>query len=453
MTKRGKHNKRECSYRKVIVFIIGIAVILFIYNIVNNQNQEDNYVQAFSETDVVFTNIEKDSYANIDLYIVYGTHLNLEGTIEIDGENSTENVEVVAKNISGEEIVIDTDYSYNGNVLSFSTLKEINTGLDLESLDINNYYILLKVDFSNDETKYYSLSNNTEYGNIEYYTLTRNNTNNKININFSTLGDIPILGLEMTTVNELPEDVYDVVIDPGHGGSDSGAISGKYEEAEIVLEYSEKLKTELENMGLKVLLTRDGTESSEEYTPYNIYDAEGRVTIANESHAKILLSLHMNSNDSVSEGGVEIYASPNSNLDFAKLLADNIVETANTTYSQMESYQATEGVYVRTIELGDYGEDIEETFLDTYNGIFDSISYMFIIREIGGIATGAYVDGTNPNYSENIYRNTNVGIEGYLIELGYINVDEDLDNILNNSDSYIEAIVNSINMFYNIKDN
>lgn len=105
------------------------------------------------------------------------------------------------------------------------------------------------------------------------------------------------------------------------------------------------------------------------------------------------------------------------------------------------------GVYVRTIEI----ENRTSNTFRNYKGIYDSIPYLFIIREIGGIATGAYVNGSNPNYSANIYRNSNVGVEGYLIELGYMNVDEDLRNVLNNGDKYVQAISDSINSFYGIK--
>ena len=131
------------------------------------------------------------------------------------------------------------------------------------------------------------------------------------------------------------------------------------------------------------------------------------------------------------------------------MLADNIVETAGTEYSQMEAYKEAEGVYIRTIEIED--QKNEASFSrENYNGIFDSIPYLYIIREVGGIATGAYVDGTNKAYGVNEYRNSNVGIEGYLVELGYINVEEDLENILENEDLYAKAIVDSIKSFYKI---
>ena len=447
-----KKNKENLLFlKRIIMFIVIIVIIISIYHISSNESEKNASVYAFSSIDKIVNEIETDAYANVNQYIVYGTHFNLEGDMKIHADNSITSVEVVAKTASEEELTIDTEYTYEDNQLSFSTLKEINTGLDLENLEVKDYYILLKIKFSDNTTKYYSLSNNTEYGNIEYYTLTRNNKNNKINIDFATINNIPILGLHITTVKELPKDVYDVVIDPGHGGSDVGAVSGRYMESEIALDCALELKTQLEAKGLKVLLTRDGTESEEEYTMYNIYDEDGRVTMANESHAKILISLHLNSNlsDNV-DGGVEIYASPNSNLTLAKMLADNIVETAKTKYSTIETDKQDEGVYVRTIEIED--QKNETSFSrENYKGIFDSIPYLYIIREIGGIATGAYVDGTNKAYGVNEHRDSNVGIEGYLVELGYINVDEDLDNILENANLYTQAITDSIVNFYEIK--
>ena len=444
MKKRKKRRKNKLDIKKVKLLLL-IIIIIFAICIIINKKDEPIDASTYSISEIP-TFIEQYSYANVSRYIVYGTHFNIEGNMEIQ-ENNIKNAQVVLKNESGDEITINSNYTYSNNLLSFSTINKINTGLDLETLNVANYFILLKVEYSNGETKYYSLSNDTEYGNIEYYTLTRNNTNNKININFTSFNNVPLFMINMNTVNKLPDDVYDIVIDPGHGGNDGGAENDGYVESEVVLECAQKLKTKLEEIGLKVLLTRDGTESPEEYTANNMYDKDGRVTIANESGAKILVSLHLNSNEvDISHGGVEVYASPNSDLALASLFADNIVEKANTTYSQMESYKEEEGVYVRTIEI----DRDRNNSLSTYNSIFDSIPYLYIIREVGGIITGAYVSGNDQGYSENIYRNSNVGLEAYLIELGYMNVEKDLRNILRNQDLYMQAIADSINTFYSI---
>ena len=76
-----------------------------------------------------------------------------------------------------------------------------------------------------------------------------------------------------------------------------------------------------------------------------------------------------------------------------------------------------------------------------------------MIRELGGIVTGAYVDGRNKTYGINEYYNSNIGIESYLIELGYINNTNDLDNMLTNKNLYVEAIGNTVKEYMtNIKD-
>ncbi len=110
------------------------------------------------------------------------------------------------------------------------------------------------------------------------------------------------------------------------------------------------------------------------------------------------------------------------------------------------SYKADDGVYVRVLTESDI-EDAEEYALEhgykPYN-IREDTPYLYMIRETGGIATGAYVDGRNPIYGTNKYCYSNIGVEGYLLELGYINNSKDLSNILNNQDGYVEGIVNAI---------
>lgn len=151
------------------------------------------------------------------------------------------------------------------------------------------------------------------------------------------------MAINVTKADKLPENVYDIAIDPGHGGLDSGATFGDYTEAEIVLNCAIKLKSKLENLGLKVFLSRDTTSSPKEDTANNMYDENGRINVLNSSNAKLMLSLHINSNTYNKEkGGIEIYAPSNCNLDFASLLANNIVEKANTYYSKLSSYKILE---------------------------------------------------------------------------------------------------------------
>ena len=91
----------------------------------------------------------------------------------------------------------------------------------------------------------------------------------------------------------LPENIYDIVIDAGHGGGDPGAEYGGYREADLALKCAQEVKTELEKLGLKVMITRDGTEGKE-YNASTVYKENGRVNIIGKSKAKYVFSIHLN---------------------------------------------------------------------------------------------------------------------------------------------------------------
>ena len=90
-----------------------------------------------------------------------------------------------------------------------------------------------------------------------------------------------------------------VVIDPGHGGIDSGAVAGGVNEADLILMFARELKETLVRTGLyQVFLTRD----EDIFVPL-----ESRVAIAHQVQADLFISLHA---DTLSEGnasGTTIY--------------------------------------------------------------------------------------------------------------------------------------------------
>ena len=125
----------------------------------------------------------------------------------------------------------------------------------------------------------------------------------------------------------------------------------------------------------------------------------------------------------------------------------------NYSYSSQKTYKELDGVYVQNFN----NLDILAFKSKAINGKYEPYKittdtpYLYMIREIGGICTNAFVDGRNTTYSANKYFDSNVGIEGYVIELGAMNVKKDLKNITSNMDSYMQGICNSIKTFYNIK--
>lgn len=89
------------------------------------------------------------------------------------------------------------------------------------------------------------------------------------------------------------EDRYTIVLDPGHGGDDPGAIGilkksdgNRYTEKEMNLDLCRLLKKYLEDNGYRVFLTRDG-----DYYP----SLHERNRIAQNRNADMFISLHLNS--------------------------------------------------------------------------------------------------------------------------------------------------------------
>jgi N-acetylmuramoyl-L-alanine amidase len=91
-----------------------------------------------------------------------------------------------------------------------------------------------------------------------------------------------------------------IVIDPGHGGHDTGTIGPTgLEEKEVVLDVGLKLKKLLEqNTGCEVVMTR----SDDTFIPL-----EERTAIANEKGADLFISVHANASPDMSARGIETY--------------------------------------------------------------------------------------------------------------------------------------------------
>ncbi len=109
-----------------------------------------------------------------------------------------------------------------------------------------------------------------------------------------------------------------IVIDPGHGGEDPGALgrSGLHEK-EIVLEVSKKLAETLRQSGAQVMLTRESDRDLSEQNSQNLYkvkvqDLTRRVELANKNNADLFVSIHVNSFPDRREKGAQTFSQPGS---------------------------------------------------------------------------------------------------------------------------------------------
>ncbi|MDY6916073.1 MAG: N-acetylmuramoyl-L-alanine amidase [Candidatus Cloacimonadota bacterium] len=99
-----------------------------------------------------------------------------------------------------------------------------------------------------------------------------------------------------------PEDnsIKRIVIDPGHGGKDPGAIGySKTFEKDIVLQIAKKLEKIIKkNLDVEVLLTRDHDE---------FISLQKRTQYANDNQADLFISIHCNAHRNSKVSGVEVF--------------------------------------------------------------------------------------------------------------------------------------------------
>jgi N-acetylmuramoyl-L-alanine amidase len=120
-----------------------------------------------------------------------------------------------------------------------------------------------------------------------------------------------------------------IVLDPGHGGKDPGAIgSGGIAEKDIVLSIAKKLAAKLRReMGIQVVLTR----SDDRFVAL-----EDRTAMANAEDADLFISLHMNASPNSEARGIETYYLDNTTDEAAIRLAARENGTSRKNVSDLQ---------------------------------------------------------------------------------------------------------------------
>jgi N-acetylmuramoyl-L-alanine amidase len=123
---------------------------------------------------------------------------------------------------------------------------------------------------------------------------------------------------ERPITSEPSKGKFIVVIDPGHGGKDPGAVGANgTREKDVVLEVARKLKARINReSGMKAMLTRD----SDTFIPLR-----KRMDIAHQHKADLFISVHADANPSsrVSGSSVYILSENGASSEAAKLIADS----------------------------------------------------------------------------------------------------------------------------------
>lgn len=111
--------------------------------------------------------------------------------------------------------------------------------------------------------------------------------------------DIDIIAKSLLDPKPYQKVIKTIVIDPGHGGTDTGARGKFSEEKAVNLKISKKLKTALEKRGIKVILLRNNDQS---------LSLQERCDMANRlENIDLFLSIHQNSASNRGATGIETF--------------------------------------------------------------------------------------------------------------------------------------------------
>jgi N-acetylmuramoyl-L-alanine amidase len=227
----------------------------------------------------------------------------------------------------------------------------------------------------------------------------------------------------------LPENNGDprslVVLDPGHGGIDTGtrAASGELEK-DIVLDFTQRLREHIEKTGkYRVLMTR----TDDTFVPLG-----ERVRMARNAGAALFVSIHAD-------------ALPHGEGDAQGASVYTVSETASDSEAARLAEKENRADVIAGVDLKAEPDDVADILIDLAQRETKSYSMQFAHRLVGQLKTVTRVHKT-PLKSAGLRVLRAPDVPSVLVELGYVSNREDLHSLLSanwrnrTADSIAQAI-------------
>lgn len=132
---------------------------------------------------------------------------------------------------------------------------------------------------------------------------------------------------------KLPLSCKTIMIDPGHGGFQAGAVRGKVEEKNITLSVALKLRDLLKADGATVIMTRTTDVA------LSLHD---RAVMSNTLKPDIFLSIHVNANTDRAIHGVETYYYTNE----SSVLSQDLFNSLSATLHEQANWSRWDDLFV-----------------------------------------------------------------------------------------------------------
>lgn len=288
----------------------------------------DSPVVSSQETEnfvLSLNNIEGYSNFKITIQKEDGTTLDLESSEQIGNLVKFSNV----FSNKGDYQVTSLHYVYNGQsyYLNFSDLEmDVKFGVDQEYVGYDETLPDLTQDSQNQE------------GVIQVTDV--NKAEEEIANGMASEASI----MSMDEFSRAATGGMTICLDPGHGGSDSGANAFGQKESALTLKIANYCKEELAKYDVNVVMTRTTDTRPSENTAQDLID---RVMMAKKAGASYIISIHLNSAASTSAHGAEVYF-PNTSGNAS--LSSNGQAMAKAIQSQLVAL----GLYDRGIKIRNY---------------------------------------------------------------------------------------------------
>ncbi|PFG02710.1 MULTISPECIES: N-acetylmuramoyl-L-alanine amidase CwlD [Bacillales] len=185
-----------------------------------------------------------------------------------------------------------------------------------------------------------------------------------------------------------------IVIDPGHGGADGGAVGDNVVEKDIALKISLKLRDYLQEAGALVIMTREtdtdlASEGTKGLSNRKAEDLRKRVELINEGSHHLFVSIHLNAIPSSQWSGAQTFYNPvnEESEALSRFIQDEIkrnLENTNRLAKNMDSVYLLREAEIpgSLVEVGFLSNPSERELLntDTYQNKVAASIYQGIIR-------------------------------------------------------------------------
>ncbi|MBQ1305519.1 MAG: N-acetylmuramoyl-L-alanine amidase [Erysipelotrichales bacterium] len=422
MSQPKKKVKYRIRWKNVLLLVVALALVIYLFSLLIGLirgafSKEEGAFTACSlsakKLRTQFAEKEYDSTAEINDYVFYGEFLNLYSSEYSKGASSnlTGRTLVLRNVCNGKEITID------------KTTTMLDGQMDLRGIPEGFYEVYL---IENLLEKRLYMANPIEAASI--ITVPRDKTRYEVTLyadaklmnsekSTENVLDKNYVFLDVRKVKNLPEDVYDIVLNPGPVTEKSrDDLTGNgLTESEEMFRFASEVKKKLEADGYKVFLTRD------QFDWAGMYGVGGVAESAYKSKGKYFFSFDMY--DGTPQTGVGVTYSSYISDTLAKTIFDTLV---------------TEGGMA--LKNGEYSVSSSDRIDGGYDGDYD-------IRETGGKALGA--GKADANSEMDTFAVDANGLQSLYFSLCNIALAEDAKAWTDHFDQYAQAMAKGIETYLN----